>query len=274
MSAFRRYPSVKGPLSQENWKLALQHDGMCSCPTYEFPLFSDAWFTGEIPSGLGPYAFLNLINVRRRFGLARPAVVLRVEMHLSSDELPDMSKTDHGQYHGGTFADEIAAVGSLLLGVRLKAGGVSRVFEAKGDPRGRPIAWDQQPEPTLRPGRSGAVLASVGNECALNPLRELAHLPAVGSDAAVAFVRSSRLIKRLSGWPSRTRVSPGCFWCRVSRAPLTSGKRAGARQRIAFVRRNQSWRSIVTHLGWTACCPGWPASLLIRLGRRRSLSIS
>ena len=41
-------------------------------------------------------------------------------MHLPND-LPDMSKTDQTQYHGGTFADEIAALASLILGIRMKA---------------------------------------------------------------------------------------------------------------------------------------------------------
>ena len=49
-----------------------------------------------------------------------------------------MTKTDTSQYHGGWLVDEIAALLSLCLGIRIKAGGQTRIFEEGKDPKGHP----------------------------------------------------------------------------------------------------------------------------------------
>ena len=132
----------RGPISQDNWQAALRSE--LPHESVEWPLYTDAWLTGEVRGELGPYAFLNLVAVRHEFGIARPAAILRSDMHLQND-LPDMSRTDQTQYHGGTFADEMAALVSLTLGIRMKAGGASRIFEKADDAKGRPIAWESRP---------------------------------------------------------------------------------------------------------------------------------
>ena len=181
----------KGPISQENWQAALKgceplHESV------EWPLYTDAWLTGEVCGELGPYAFLNVIAVRHEFGLARPASILRSDMHLPAD-LPDMSKTDQAQYHGGTFADEMAALTSLILGIRMKAGGASRVFKTADDTKGRPIAWDFRLDPVMRAHPLGRVIPEAARERSLNDLDALSAMPRVGATEAIAFVRSARL---------------------------------------------------------------------------------
>ena len=113
-------------------------------------------------------------------------------MHLQ-DDLPDMSRTDQTQYHGGTFADELAALGSLTLGIRLKAGAASRIFGKADDAKGRPIAWDSRPDPVMQAPSRGRVFPAAARECSLDDLKVLSALPRVGQADAIAFVRSARL---------------------------------------------------------------------------------
>ena len=205
MSGAKSIDVSKGPISQENWKASLKGEPLYE--SMEWPLYTDAWLTGEVRGELGPYAFLNLIAVQHGFGMARPAAILRIDMHLSPDCLPDMSKTDYAQFHGGTFADEMAALTSLLLGVRMKASGASRTFEASGDAKGRPIGWDVQPPPALRVRPFGRVIPAAASERSLNTLvDDLSALPKVGAGDAIAFVRSARLYQE-GLWVSESEPS-------------------------------------------------------------------
>jgi hypothetical protein len=120
-------------------------------------LFTDTRLTGELPS-LGPYAFLNtfahaILYPDRRL---RPAMVMRLAIHYHpydpskdggsyrSDE-----ENDFEHYHGGDYLDEMAALASLFLGIRLKAGGVNREFRGQKDRFGRPLQRDGKPDPQL-----------------------------------------------------------------------------------------------------------------------------
>lgn len=120
----------KGVVSHENW-LAFIENKSC-LGTYEFPLYTDAKMKGELASGLEPYSILNQITaLDAEQNIATPALVLRVDMHYKdvehkADQM--LSETHDKRYHGGWIADEIAALFSLLLGIRLQAGECSRIF--------------------------------------------------------------------------------------------------------------------------------------------------
>ncbi len=109
--------------------------------------------TGQIPD-LGPYAFLNTVahsNVHPSRAL-RPAIVMRVTHHYTPSADPAYRlpmENDFEHYHGGDYLDEMAALDSLFMGIRLKAGGVNREFRAEGDPFGRPIQFGGKPDPQL-----------------------------------------------------------------------------------------------------------------------------
>ena len=108
------------PSSWSNW---IQHsDGKPVTATYEHILYSDAWFTGGTLAH-GPYRFLNLVPLVQstEFHQNKPALVLRMQQHLEF-QVAVATKTDDANYHGGTLVDEIAALVSLLLGVRIAAG--------------------------------------------------------------------------------------------------------------------------------------------------------
>ena len=196
----------KGPISHHNWQAALRSEPLHE--SVEWPLYTDAWLTGEVNGELGPYAFLNLVAIRPEFGVSRPAAILRSDMHLP-DERPDWSRTDQTQYHGGTFADEMAALASLSLGIRMKAGGASRIFEKTANAMGRPIAWDSRPEPVMHINPIRRVIPTAARECSLNGLNVLSILPEVGALDAIAFVRSARLYQE-GLWVAES--NPGLAW--------------------------------------------------------------
>jgi hypothetical protein len=141
-------PTRKTPsYTLANWLRARQ--GIPAQTTVEAMLFTDTWVTGEI-SNLGPYAFLNTVADSHPSRALRPAVVMRITHHYDpaadpAYRMPIEDNFDH--YHGGDYLDEMAALASLFMGIRLKAGQVNREFRPGGDPLGRPTHFGDKPDP-------------------------------------------------------------------------------------------------------------------------------
>ncbi len=161
---------------------------------FECPFFSDAHIPGEIATGLGPYEILNGLAGQEDFGVARQALVLRCGYYGKWDTLA-LSQTNDESYHGGSLTDEVAALLSVTLGVRLKPGAVNRLFIPGEDPKGRPFGHGfgrENGAPVLltREARS-IVPRALGThdlgECEL--LKKLLVLPAKES---IALVRAAR----------------------------------------------------------------------------------
>src|SRR4051794_19319699 len=114
--------NAEGSFSYQNWKASLSGQPWESI--FEYPLFTDAYLIGEITEGFGPYQIINTVPIPN-VSSVRPALILRVENHVQFD-VPQMDKTKDENYHGGSEVDEIAALISLCLGIRLKAGGATR----------------------------------------------------------------------------------------------------------------------------------------------------
>ncbi|WP_372715967.1 hypothetical protein [Novipirellula sp.] len=176
-------------LSQLNW-LRVSTDET-KTPIYEYPLFSDAHLTGEVNEGLGPYSFLNAVPISNGPGVVNAPIVLRAVYYLGNC-LPDMSKTDESLYHGGTLVDEIAALASLALGIRVRAGGETRRFEPGQDPYGRPCAWNDEPRPVIRVRRNHLVLPSVTGTHSMDPLEILKSVPLIAPDRYVNLIRACK----------------------------------------------------------------------------------
>jgi hypothetical protein len=117
---------------------------------------------------------------------------LRMSLHVAF-EVSHIDKTDATRYHGGPMTDEIAALASLKCGIRLRAGAETRTFDVGGDPKGRPVAWNSRPEPTLTMGIHGPVLPHATGVHSMMPMRELNSFPALNPKQAIALVRSARL---------------------------------------------------------------------------------
>ena len=179
-----------GPPVYANWVAASRNHPVLE--TDEFRLLTDAWVSGEEKQG--PYLFLNTV-VRPQAGLVQPAVLLRVDLHLEFPT-PDMTRTDAERYHGGTFPEEVAALSSLALGIRLKAGNMTRSFVPGGDPKGTPLEWGTNPVAAALLDNQGRRWVVPGPAEGLHPLDALSilsELPRLSAAGAVALVRAARL---------------------------------------------------------------------------------
>lgn len=184
-----------GPIAFQNWIAADQ--GGEPIATFEHYLYTDAHITGQVEDQLGPYKLLNTIAIpRREEGLeALPAVVLRHDWHISNETWKELEPGDSRYYHGGHTSDEIAALISLCLGIRLKPGPMIRSFYPDEDPKGRPMGYDRldNPEPTWTLPQKRAMLPRASGTRKLNDAVEIASLyPRLSSDQAIALARAAR----------------------------------------------------------------------------------
>ena len=160
----------------------------------EFPLFTDALVIEE--ANFGPYAFLNTEDYRD--DIVRAAIVLRYaacdyEAH-SEPRTYDESHTEI--YHGGYPQDELAALASLIFGIRLSAGSVSREFEVHGDPLGRPTERGSRDKPFFRTPRNYVIPSTASEQHNLQDLQRIEALKDVSQKKAVAVVRSARMYQQ------------------------------------------------------------------------------
>ena len=178
-------------LAYDNWQAALR--GVSLHGTFEYPLFTDCELTGEKRQGLGPYEIINTI-ADEGAAPTTPRAVLRVDSHPPA-ELPSLDSPRNEAYHGGLMQDEVAALVSLLLGFRLKAGAASRHFQPNGDPRGDPWAFEQfgRRDPNLLSAGESAVLPRLHGSRELGDLSLLESFPKLSRTAAVAVARAARL---------------------------------------------------------------------------------
>ena len=138
--------SCQGPGSYENWKAKLR--GIEPGSTGEYPLLTDAHITGD-EYRYGPYLLLNALAFPPSSEY-RAGIVLRVDRHVRFDDMMlDLGRTDASRYHGGTLVEEVAALVSLCLGIRVKCGGCTREFDPTEDPRGRPVGYRRDEDPML-----------------------------------------------------------------------------------------------------------------------------
>jgi hypothetical protein len=182
--------SKRGSLAYENWRAEIA--GETSRSTAEFPLFTDARLLGADPIQYGPYTLFNAMPFSVA-GSLQPAIVLRLKYHSWYDS-DLLVKTNVERYHGGVTHDEIAALVSLCLGIRLKAGGMTRIFQPIEDPRGHPTAWEVYDNPILsKPEKQHLILPRALGDRPLADTSPLARFPNLTAGASVALVRAARL---------------------------------------------------------------------------------
>ncbi|HEY6349557.1 MAG TPA: hypothetical protein VI636_09125 [Candidatus Angelobacter sp.] len=178
-----------GPPVYENWQAMLIGEPLQHAA--EFPLYSDALIVGE--GTYGPYVFLHTVPLRTS-GVVRPTLILRSEWYWAFP-YPSFEKTDAERYHAGTPPEEIAALASLAMGVRMRAGESVRDFFPGGDPKGTPRAWATRPEPVLMVNpilHSWILPRAVENEHSIELLQPLTMLPKMSPQDAISLVRAAR----------------------------------------------------------------------------------
>lgn len=181
---------ISGPRSYANWLAFNQNNSLTEIS--EYPLFTDARIIGQQTEGFGPYKFINTVPIRDGPGILQPSIYLRSEFYLTN-ELPQMTETDSSNYHGGWFSDEIAALVSLCLGIRVKAGDASRLFKLHNDPLGRPQAQRSRNTPTISLDADRLKLPNAVGPHSLTDLEPIKVLPSLSKEQVVAFIRAARL---------------------------------------------------------------------------------
>ena len=148
------------PIIYENFKAYSDDKDKKSSIANEYILYSDTHITGELSNEkvMGPYKLINLIPTPTNTTCLKPSIVFRTDYYISNskqldflNELFKENRTTNEFYHGGYIQDEMAALLSLFLGVRIKAGGISRYFSPDIDSRGKPRGPKLNREPILFP---------------------------------------------------------------------------------------------------------------------------
>jgi hypothetical protein len=189
MTPVEQIPESREPIFFSNWKAALH--GATASEWSEYELYSDAHLTGEIR--IGPYYLINtLANVgNRNSKVAAPVLVLRT-LYCGEEPPPDMKRTDVSTYHGGWLADEVAALVSLALGVRMKAGPLVRRSDAQ-DALGRPVAYHGYEGPILAFGSHGGVIPNAYSTRSLDEFDWVGQWLETSPKNRVAMIRAARL---------------------------------------------------------------------------------
>jgi hypothetical protein len=175
-----------------NWQ-CFSEKKPCSA-VVEARLYTDAWILGELPD-LGPYSFLNTVAAPTRKNL-RPAVVLRVALHIPTRRPPLPMVDDFDHYHGGDFIDEMAALTSLFLGIRMQAGPIDREFVSTGDPLGRPIQYGSKAVPTLPEPYQAPQIPRLFTDRNLFNLKSLENFSERRIDEANALIKAARMYQQ------------------------------------------------------------------------------
>ncbi len=182
--------------SQRNWILKNESpsDKMPTEIT-EYDVYSDARFTGQVDLPDCPYAFLNALSSES--GTVDTRMVLRIESYDDSHVSPsiDWSKTDDATYHGGWYDDEIISLASLILGVRLASGGISRRWSRPADDRyGQPNRLAMKPKlPFVIKG--GGILPDVTGEHSMMNLEHFGSILQIEPSRFVSLVRACSLYR-------------------------------------------------------------------------------
>ncbi len=185
---------VRGPFVYENWQAWFSRSAPVDA--FEYLLFSDARITGGHLS-FGPYQIFNTVaHAAAPFEHSvSPVMVLRYESH-EEFRLPDMSKTNVSRYHGGDLIDEIAALVSLAMGIRLHAGGITRNIHAHGDPRGEPVAYCGFGQPILIKARRNLILPNAAGCHSMEDARPFLDEPIADPADGMTLVRAARLYQQ------------------------------------------------------------------------------
>ena len=155
----------------------------------EFPLFTDAHITGEID--LGPYTFINTVAAGNRKPI-KPGIILRYGFH-TEWEHPSFQETDVSLYHGGSPPEELAAIASLVMGIRLRAGRSVRRFEPHADAKGRPEEIGDQNEPVFFSPQNYIIPGVATGMHPMEGLQILRSLPDLTPSQVNTLVRAARL---------------------------------------------------------------------------------
>lgn len=181
--------------SQSNWLKFIETEKAGSQECFggsEYPLYSDVGVRGEIEKGLGPYALLNALPM----GSGTSADIVMILRSFNFEpyvpvNASDLLKTDVTRFHGGHLPEEITALISLALGIRLKSGEANRYFDGS-DRLGRFRAYSSRPWPSLSVNPERPIIPTP-KDVLLNDIQaRLKTIPTLEADLYIELVRAAR----------------------------------------------------------------------------------
>lgn len=176
---------------QENL-IAFKSAGDQQGPTAEYPIYSDRSLVGETNITQSPYQLHNAVFIEGQ-GRVGITAVLRLTSCLAYQGGTSTERSDVATYHGGWLPDEVAALSSLILGIRLKSGPANRIFNQIVDPRGRFTSSQAQPNISFFYDLEQPILSSVLTTPNLKLVDErLFLLDRLPASMVIALVRAAR----------------------------------------------------------------------------------
>lgn len=189
-------------------------------------LHSDRQFVGG-PVSHGPYTITPVMRRSYAAGDVGEAVILHERIHTSL--IPEvvvdgkLVKADSSAYHGGTVADEIAALISLELGVRLRFAGMrqSSGIRYPDEPARPPFVLEVAR--LSRPGaRNMELLPAVRQRPAsLDQVELLSSFPHLDESSQTELVRAARSYSDAIWWANE---DPNQAWLQLVTAVETASK--------------------------------------------------
>ncbi|MEZ8383524.1 hypothetical protein AB6C98_07475 [Vibrio splendidus] len=182
--------SISGVLSYWNLKKFQSEDKPLSI--LEFPLYTDSHIIGELKDGKSPYKLLNMIANFNNQEVVKDALTLRVNWYIDSRASYKV-QTDTTRYHGGWVTDELASLISLRLGIRVKAGQMTRSFDCySNDPLGQPCSTREK-APQVNIKVRGAMLPNAVKTVDIAEVDNIHLLGELSECEYIALVRSARM---------------------------------------------------------------------------------
>lgn len=182
--------NINGVLSY--WNLKKFHSEDKPLSILEFPLYSDSHITGELKDDKSPYKLLNMIASFNNQEVVKDTITLRINWFIDSRTSYKV-KTDITRYHGGWVTDEIASLISLRLGIRMKAGEMTRSFDCySDDPLGSPCSTRER-APQINIKARGAILPSAVKTVNIEQINDIHLLSKLTEYEYIALVRSARM---------------------------------------------------------------------------------
>lgn len=189
--------NLDAPFTFKNWLASLEDRP--SHGMLEFPLLSDGFVGGKpLTTNFGPYQFAKVLKSSSQYGLVQPTLVVRLKYHTQAKGYwSETGRRRIDNFQGERPIDEISALASLALGVRFRAGDVSRRFSEDGDPYGTPMASRDRRDPVLLSGSEGLILPSACDSyyrsVPIEALKPFGLLPRLQPGDVIALLHAARL---------------------------------------------------------------------------------
>ena len=212
------------PISYQNWINSV--NSSFDVNSSEYLLYTDAPIIGDQVI-IGPYKLINTVAIGThpyRIVIGQPtlahdiqclpALALQMDYYFKKDKSYMINwKQKHDEnYHGGFLEDEICALISVCLGIRLQSGGATRQFADVTKRNGRPIAYNLTKTPSfpIPTHHSSTIISNLIKKCHIEEdLKLLFSFPNLTPKNANALMKAARLYQN-AVWISDN--SPELCW--------------------------------------------------------------